>query len=62
MTHQIKPITASGRSAKTNQIDWEDLIFLPAQLAKKPVDYFKEKINSATIIGLLVEEAKSQLK
>jgi glutamate synthase domain-containing protein 2 len=51
MTHQIKPITASGRSAKTNQIDWEDLIFLPAQLAKRPVDYFKEKINSATIIG-----------
>lgn len=51
MIIQTKPNMASGRSKKTNQIDWEDLIFLPAQLAKRPVDYFKEKINSATIIG-----------
>ena len=51
MTNQIKPNTASGHSQKTGQISWEDLIFLPAQLAKRPVDYFKEKINSSTIIG-----------
>jgi glutamate synthase domain-containing protein 2 len=48
---QIEPNIASGRSKKTGQVNWEDLIFLPAQLAKRPVDYFKEKINSATIIG-----------
>lgn len=53
MTNQIKtkPTMGSGRSQKTNQLSWEDLIFLPAQLTKRPIDYFKEKINSATIIG-----------
>ncbi|OGZ32897.1 MAG: hypothetical protein A3I88_03925 [Candidatus Portnoybacteria bacterium RIFCSPLOWO2_12_FULL_39_9] len=47
----IQPAISSGRSKKTGQISWEDLIFLPAQLAKRPVDYFKEKINSAAVIG-----------
>lgn len=47
----IQPAIASGRSKKTGQISWDDLIFLPAQLAKRPVDYFKEKINSSAIIG-----------
>ena len=47
----IQPALASGRSKKTGQINWEDLIFMPAQLAKRPVDYFKEKINSSAIIG-----------
>ncbi len=44
------PIT-SGRSNKLNKISFDDLVFLPAQLAKRPVDYFKEKISSETIIG-----------
>ena len=47
----IQPALTSGRSKKTGQISWEDLIFLPAQLTKRPVDYFKEKINSSAIIG-----------
>lgn len=51
MNNQIKTDMASGRSKKTGQINWEDLIFLPAQLAKRPVDYFTEKINTETIIG-----------
>lgn len=42
---------ASGRSAKLNKISFDDLVFAPGQLAKKPVDYFKEKINSKTIVG-----------
>lgn len=42
---------ASGRSNKTGRLSWDDLIFLGAQLTKRPVDYFQEKINSATIIG-----------
>lgn len=42
---------ASGRSSKLNRINFDDLVFVPAQLAKKPVDYFKEKISSKTIIG-----------
>jgi len=44
------PISA-GRSAKLGKISFDDLIFLPAQLAKRPVDYFKEPISSKTIIG-----------
>ncbi|MBU2109610.1 FMN-binding glutamate synthase family protein [Patescibacteria group bacterium] len=41
----------SGRSNKLNRISFDDLVFVPSQLAKKPVDYFKEKINSKTIVG-----------
>jgi glutamate synthase domain-containing protein 2 len=29
----------------------DELVFVPAQLAKRPVDYFKENINSKTILG-----------
>lgn len=42
---------SSGRSNKLGKISFEDLIFVPAQLAKRPVDYFKEEISSKTIIG-----------
>jgi len=42
---------ASGRSNKQGKINFEDLVFLPAQLNKKPVDYFREEISSKTIIG-----------
>jgi glutamate synthase domain-containing protein 2 len=44
---------SSGRTDKINKVNWDDLVFLPAQLTKKPVDYFKEQINSKTIIGKL---------
>ena len=44
---------SSGRTNKLDKVNWDDLIFLPAQLAKKPKDYFKEQINSKTIIGKL---------
>ena len=42
---------SSGRSNKLGRISFDDLVFVPAQLAKKPVDYFKEEISSKTIIG-----------
>ncbi|MCD6550491.1 FMN-binding glutamate synthase family protein [bacterium] len=42
---------SSGRSEKLDKISFDDLVFVPAQLAKRPVDYFKEKISSKTIIG-----------
>ena len=42
---------SSGRSNKLGKISFEDLVFLPAQLSKRPVDYFKETISSKTIIG-----------
>ncbi len=41
----------SGRSSKAGRISFDDLIFVPAQLSKRPVDYFKEKIESETVIG-----------
>ncbi|MDI6591620.1 MAG: FMN-binding glutamate synthase family protein [Patescibacteria group bacterium] len=43
--------TSSGRSNKWGKISFEDLVFIPAQISKRPVDYFKEEINSKTIIG-----------
>ncbi len=42
---------AGGRSKKIGKISWDDLVFVPAQLLKKPVDYYREKISSRTIIG-----------
>jgi len=42
---------SSGRSNKWGKISFDDLVFVPAQLNKKPVDYYKEKISSKTIVG-----------
>lgn len=42
---------SGGRSNKWGRISFEELIFLPAQLSKRPVDYYVEKINSKTVIG-----------
>ncbi len=42
---------ASGRGKKFGKISFDDLMFLPVQLAKRPVDYYREKINSKTVIG-----------
>lgn len=42
---------SSGRSNKFGKISFDDLVFLPAQLFKKPVDYYQEEISVKTIIG-----------
>ncbi len=42
---------SSGRSNKLGKISFDDLVFVPAQLVKKPVDYYSEKIFSKTIVG-----------
>lgn len=47
---------SSGRSNKAGKISLEDLIFQPAQLFKRPVDYFKEEISAKTIVGKLSRE------
>ena len=47
---------SSGRSNKWEKNYFNDLVFVPAQLAKKPVDYFQEKINSETILGKLSQK------
>lgn len=41
----------SGRSPKQAKLGFEDLIFVPAQLARRPVDFFVEKISSQTVVG-----------
>jgi len=42
---------SSGRSSKAGRFSFDDLVFVPAQLFKRPVDYFREEISSRTIIG-----------
>jgi glutamate synthase domain-containing protein 2 len=42
---------SSGRSNKVGKVSFDDLVFVPAQLAKRPVDYFKEEILTKTIVG-----------
>ena len=42
---------SSGRSNKLGKVSFEDLVFIPAQLSTRPVDYFREKISTKTIIG-----------
>ena len=48
---------SSGRSDKWKKNYFEDLVFVPAQLFKKPVDYFKQEINSKTILGKLSKKS-----
>jgi len=54
-----KPLVSGGRSNKLNRISFDDLVFVPAQLTRRPVDYFREKINSETVIG---KNSKQPLK
>jgi len=42
---------SSGHSNKFGKISFDDLVFLPAQLNKRPVDYYREKIGSKTVVG-----------
>jgi len=42
---------SSGRSNKFGRFSFDDLVFVPAQLLKNPVDYYQSEISSKTIIG-----------
>ena len=42
---------ASGRGKKYGRISFDDLVFVPAQLKKRPVDYYREEISAKTIVG-----------
>ncbi len=46
-----KPLCSGGRSKRLGKISFNDLIFMPAQLAARPVDYHREDISSRTVIG-----------
>jgi glutamate synthase domain-containing protein 2 len=45
------PLTSGGRSNKLGVISFDSLVFIPCQLACRPVDYFREDVSSETIIG-----------
>jgi len=52
VTDRINQIPVrGGRSEKLIKIDFSNLVFLPAQINKRPIDYFKEPIASTTILG-----------
>ena len=46
-----KPPVLGGRSDKFGRISFDELVFIPAQLHKRPIDYFREKIETKTVIG-----------
>ncbi len=46
-----RPPVSGGRSKMCGAVDFKNIVFVPAQLSKTPVDYFRSKINSRTIIG-----------
>ncbi|MFH0987042.1 MAG: FMN-binding glutamate synthase family protein [Candidatus Micrarchaeota archaeon] len=48
---QGKVPVAGGRSTRPAKVSFDDLTFMPAQLNADAVDYFREKINTETIIG-----------
>lgn len=54
-----KALLSGGRSDKLNKINFDGLVFVPAQLTKKPIDYFREKVSSETVIG---KSSKKPLK
>jgi glutamate synthase domain-containing protein 2 len=45
-----KPLVSGGRSNKLRKISWDDLVFTPSQFCN-PIDYYKEEINTETILG-----------
>jgi len=46
-----KPLVSGGRSNKLGKVSFDDLVFIPKQLAGRPIDYFREDIVSETVIG-----------
>lgn len=46
-----KPPVVSGRCSKLGKVSFDDLIFVPAQLTRTPVDYFRDTISTETVLG-----------
>jgi glutamate synthase domain-containing protein 2 len=42
---------SGGRGNKFGKISFDDLVFVPAQLSKRPMDYYREKIHAGTVLG-----------
>lgn len=48
---RVEKVPISGGRAEKLKISFDDLTFVPAQLAKKPVDYYREEVSSETVVG-----------
>ncbi|MEM5785524.1 MAG: FMN-binding glutamate synthase family protein [Candidatus Aenigmatarchaeota archaeon] len=59
MSKTGKPFTSGLHTKKVIKPSLDNLTFIPAQLSKIPVDYFKEHIETETIIG---KKSKKPLK
>ncbi len=46
-----KPIISGGRTVFWDKISFHNLLFIPSQLFKLPIDYYRENIKTETIIG-----------
>jgi len=46
-----KPPVLGGRSEKLGRVSFDDFVFVPAQLAKRPYDYFRDRIESSVVLG-----------
>ncbi len=46
-----KPPVLGGRSEKLDKVSFDDLVFVPAQLARRPYDYFRDRIDSSVVLG-----------
>jgi len=44
---------SSGRGRIFGKVSFDDLVFVPAQLVKRPVDYYREEIRTRTLLGRL---------
>jgi glutamate synthase domain-containing protein 2 len=53
-----KPLVSGGRT-RLDIPDFDSLLFIPAQLAIRPKDYFREEILAETVLG---KESKSPLR
>jgi len=42
---------SSGRSNKFGKISFDDLVLVPTQLSKRPIDYYREEIRTRTVLG-----------
>jgi methylamine---glutamate N-methyltransferase subunit C len=47
----VKVPVRSGKSSKNGRVSFNDLVFVPAQLDRRPVDYYQEEIETETVFG-----------
>jgi glutamate synthase domain-containing protein 2 len=51
-----KAPTGSGRCSKRHGMRFQDLVFLAARLTERPVDYFREEVDTETVLGKMAKQ------